>query len=198
MLRIPHGLGNWFTDGGKVVRSTRRALLPRNIIFLLLLLISVRDWMDPRHFIRFIGSRTRILHISRRRYWLTAPEEELCAKNCLRFQTLRWYKVSARRGVGDRWFVIVSTVRIALWFRSNVFTQTAHVWYIKPTDTNGNCASRQRQVTQIASVNCREIRQGGALELHERIYRMYGLKFVRVTPSAVAPQTFPTQEFPSF
>jgi hypothetical protein len=107
-----------------------------------------------------------MLHISRRRYWLSASEEGFCCKQFLQVQTLRWYKVSARcGGDGDRWFVIVSTVRGALWFRSNVFTQAAHVWYIKPTDANGNCTSRPRQVIQIASVNCREIRQGGSTRI---------------------------------
>jgi hypothetical protein len=44
MLRIPHCLENRLTDGGRVVSlTTDRALLPRNIIFLLLVLISVRS-----------------------------------------------------------------------------------------------------------------------------------------------------------
>jgi hypothetical protein len=41
MLRITHCLDNQLTDGGKVVSLTHRALLPRNIIFPLLVLISV-------------------------------------------------------------------------------------------------------------------------------------------------------------
>jgi hypothetical protein len=44
MLRIPHRLDNRLIHGGKVVSTTRpaAALLPRNIIFMLLVLISVR------------------------------------------------------------------------------------------------------------------------------------------------------------
>jgi hypothetical protein len=43
MLRIPHSLVNRLTDGGKISAIlTGRALLPINIIFLLLALISVR------------------------------------------------------------------------------------------------------------------------------------------------------------
>jgi hypothetical protein len=43
MLRIPHYIGNWLTDGGKLsTLRTGGALLLRNIISLLLVLISVR------------------------------------------------------------------------------------------------------------------------------------------------------------
>jgi hypothetical protein len=41
MLKIPHCLDNRLTDGGKAV-STGQNLLPRNIIFLPLVFISVR------------------------------------------------------------------------------------------------------------------------------------------------------------
>jgi hypothetical protein len=44
MLRIPHGLDNRLTDGGKVVSSTHwpHYIPHKIIIFLLLVLISVR------------------------------------------------------------------------------------------------------------------------------------------------------------
>jgi hypothetical protein len=45
MLQFPHCLDNRLTDGGKVVG---RALLPRNIIALLRVLISVRGRANPR------------------------------------------------------------------------------------------------------------------------------------------------------
>jgi hypothetical protein len=50
MLRIPHCLDNRLTDGGKVVSlvSLVRTLLPRNVIFLLLVHISVRGSVNPR------------------------------------------------------------------------------------------------------------------------------------------------------
>jgi hypothetical protein len=50
MLRIPHCLDSLLTGGGKVVSPTHRplALLPRNIIFLLWVLISVRGCVNPR------------------------------------------------------------------------------------------------------------------------------------------------------
>jgi hypothetical protein len=42
MLRVPHYLDNRFIDGGEVVNlRSGRALLHRNIVFLLLELISV-------------------------------------------------------------------------------------------------------------------------------------------------------------
>jgi hypothetical protein len=43
MSRISHFIDIWLTDGGKVsALLTGRSLLPRNIIFLLVVLISVR------------------------------------------------------------------------------------------------------------------------------------------------------------
>jgi hypothetical protein len=43
MFRTPHSLDNRLTDGGTLpTLRTGRALLPRNMIFLLLVLISVR------------------------------------------------------------------------------------------------------------------------------------------------------------
>jgi hypothetical protein len=40
---------NRLTDGGKVISSThRQRFTPQNIIFLLLLIISVRGWVIPR------------------------------------------------------------------------------------------------------------------------------------------------------
>jgi hypothetical protein len=49
MLRIPLCLDNRLTGGGKVVSPVRRpSSNPRNIIFMLLLLISVRGRVNPR------------------------------------------------------------------------------------------------------------------------------------------------------
>jgi hypothetical protein len=50
MLRIPHCLDNRLTDGGKVVSPTLRPLLysPETLFFMLLVLISVRGWVNPR------------------------------------------------------------------------------------------------------------------------------------------------------
>jgi hypothetical protein len=75
MLKIPHFLDNRLTDGGKVVSlRTGRGLLPRNIILLLLVLISIRGWvnqglvlleglgkMKECTSIHLIGTRTRDL-----------------------------------------------------------------------------------------------------------------------------------------
>jgi hypothetical protein len=59
MFRIPHCLDSLLTDGGRFwALRTGRALLPRNIIFLLLIIISVRGLVNP---IQLIGSRTRDL-----------------------------------------------------------------------------------------------------------------------------------------
>jgi hypothetical protein len=71
MLRIPHCLDNRFTDSGKVVSlRTGRALLPRNIIiFMYLVLISVRGRVNHRlqglckYKIQLVGSRTRGLRL---------------------------------------------------------------------------------------------------------------------------------------
>jgi hypothetical protein len=46
MSRIPHRLDNGHTHGGNV--RTGRTLLHRNIIFLFLVLISDRGWVNPR------------------------------------------------------------------------------------------------------------------------------------------------------
>jgi hypothetical protein len=56
MLRIPHCLDDRLADGGKVsTLLTRRTLLPRNIIiFMFLVLISVRGWIDRIHLNMFI------------------------------------------------------------------------------------------------------------------------------------------------
>jgi hypothetical protein len=44
MLRMPHYLDSQVTDGGRLsALRTGRALLPRNVSYLLLVLISVRD-----------------------------------------------------------------------------------------------------------------------------------------------------------
>jgi hypothetical protein len=49
MLRITHCLDNRLTNGGEVVSPTHRPLyIPRTIIFLLLVLISVRSRVNPR------------------------------------------------------------------------------------------------------------------------------------------------------
>jgi hypothetical protein len=48
MLKISHCQDNLLTDGGRVTLCTGLALLPRNIIFLLLILISVRGRVNPR------------------------------------------------------------------------------------------------------------------------------------------------------
>jgi hypothetical protein len=68
MLRIPRYLDNRLKDDGKVVSlCTGRAFLPRNIISLLPVLISVRCpiWLEGlgklKKFIHLIGSRTRDL-----------------------------------------------------------------------------------------------------------------------------------------
>jgi hypothetical protein len=74
MLRIPHCLDNRLTDSVRLsALRTGRALLPRNITCLLLVLISVTRLSKPhslvrpkglgqlKNFIHFIGSRTRDL-----------------------------------------------------------------------------------------------------------------------------------------
>jgi hypothetical protein len=49
MLRVPHGTDNGSQmEAGLSALRTGRALLSRNIIFLLLVLISVSDWLNPR------------------------------------------------------------------------------------------------------------------------------------------------------
>jgi hypothetical protein len=46
MLRIPHCLDSWLTDGGKVVRPMHRLQFTPH--FMILVLISVRDGVNPR------------------------------------------------------------------------------------------------------------------------------------------------------
>jgi hypothetical protein len=49
MLKTPHCLSNRLTDGGKVVSLTHRTRsTPKNIIFLFLVSISVRGWVNAR------------------------------------------------------------------------------------------------------------------------------------------------------
>jgi hypothetical protein len=56
MLRIPHCLDNQWTDGGKVVNPAHRPrFTPQNIIFLLLVLISVRGRVNPKAVVELEG-----------------------------------------------------------------------------------------------------------------------------------------------
>jgi hypothetical protein len=71
MLTTPNCLDSRLTDGGKVVSPKHRPhSTPQNIIFLLLVLISVRGLVQPevlgkfRMFIHLFGSRNRDLPAS--------------------------------------------------------------------------------------------------------------------------------------
>jgi hypothetical protein len=53
MLRLPHFLDTWLTDGGKVVSLTRRPPITPPGRFLVL--ISVRGWVNPKAIVRLEG-----------------------------------------------------------------------------------------------------------------------------------------------
>jgi hypothetical protein len=66
LLRIPHCLDSRLTDGGKLVSSKHRPhSTPQNIIFLFLVLISVRSWVSPQSLVRpeWVGKLEKFIHL---------------------------------------------------------------------------------------------------------------------------------------
>jgi hypothetical protein len=97
MLRIPHCLEKWLIDGGMFISlSAGRVLLLRNIIFLLLVLITVRGWAIPpgTRAARRIR-RIEIIH-SAHRIFLTCDLPALWHSNYATALSL-WLAVEAHR-----------------------------------------------------------------------------------------------------
>jgi hypothetical protein len=66
MLRIPHCIDNQLTDGGRLCAlPTGSALLPRNIISLLLVLISVRVWVNHKVQLEELDKLKKCIHLIR-------------------------------------------------------------------------------------------------------------------------------------
>jgi hypothetical protein len=81
MLRIPHCLDNWLTDGDKVVGPTHPPHFApqKHYFFMFLVLISVRGWVDVYKRNEPWRSKLHITHIRR----LSNPECPLFKPLCL-------------------------------------------------------------------------------------------------------------------